>query len=91
MAQIKIVAISKRLVTVDVLWDDGLTKTGIQVPDVPVESFPEAQAYLFNYITGIYAQVKAEVDAAAYANPTPDPMALAAVGHTFDNEGNILS
>jgi hypothetical protein len=91
MAQIKITAVDKRTVTLDIAWDDGLTKTGAVANDVPVESFEAAQAYLFNYVTGLYNEVKAEADALAYANPTIAPEVLAAVGHTFDDQGNVIS
>jgi hypothetical protein len=91
MAQIKIIAVNKRAVTVNASWDDGLVKNGLVINDVPVESMADAQAFLFAYITGIYQQERAVADAILYANPTPDPMVLAAVGHTFDDAGNILS
>jgi hypothetical protein len=91
MAQIQIVAVNKRQVTVDVTWDDGLSKAGVVINNVPVEDMAAAQDYLFAHITGIYQQERAAADAILYANPTPDPMVLAAVGHTFDDAGNILS
>ena len=91
MAQIKIVSINKRAVTINVTWEDGLAKAGLVVPDVPVEDFAASQAYLFSFVTGIYQQERATASAIAYANPTPDPTVLAAIGHTFDDAGNILS
>ena len=91
MAQIKIVAVNKRQVTVDVTWDDGLSKAGVVINNVPVDDFAAAQAYLFAHVSGIYHQERAAADAILHANPTPDPMVLAAVGHVFDDAGNILS
>ena len=91
MAQIKITGVNKRVVTVDVTWEDGLAKMGLIIPDVPVEDFAAAQTYLFSYVSGIYHQERAAADAIIYANPTPDPMVVAAIGHTFDDAGNILS
>lgn len=91
MAQVKIVAVDKRIVTLDVAWEDGLSMAGVVVPDVPVEDFATAQAYLLNYVSGLYTQARAEADRMAYENPTPDPRVLAAVGHTFDEQGNVLS
>jgi len=91
MAEMKVIRVDKRTVTVDVLWDDGLQKKGIVVSDVPVESFEEARSMLNNYISGVYQTVKAEAEREAYNNPQIDPRVLAAVGHTFDNDGNLVS
>jgi len=91
MAKLKILAVEGRAVTVDVTWDDDLFAHGVIVNDVPVESFEEARQYLTAYISGLYASARAEEDAAIRARLTPDPMIIAAIGHTFDNEGNILS
>ena len=91
MAQIKIVSVTKRQVKVDVTWESGLSKAGLLVDGVPVESFSAARQFLTDYISGIYEQVKKEKAATDYANPTPDPQVLAAVGHTFDDLGNLVS
>lgn len=88
---VKINAINARVVNLNVAWEDGLIKNGLLVPDVPVEDFAKAQEYLFSYVSGIYQQERATADALAKANPTPDPMVTAAIGHTFDDQGNILS
>lgn len=91
MAYTKIKSIVRREVTVDVLWDDGLTATDMVVPDVPVENFDSAKGYLLAYVSGKYAEYRAAADRVAYENPTPDPMVLAAIGHTFDNDGNVVA
>lgn len=91
MARTTIKSITRREVTVDVEWDDGLVATDMVVPDVPVEDFAAAQAYLLTYVTGKYTEYRAAADRAAYENPTPDPMVLAAIGHTFDNDGNVVA
>ena len=91
MAKIKVVSVVKRTVTIDVVWDDGLSKKGLIVDDVPVEDFQLSRQKLFDYVTWIYGQVKAEADALAYNNPTIAPEVLAAVGHTFDDQGNVVS
>jgi hypothetical protein len=91
MATVKILSVVKRVVTVDATWEDGLVKSGLVIPGVPVEDFAQAQAYLFQAVSNAYVGERAAADAILYANPTPDPMVLAAVGHTFDDAGNILS
>lgn len=88
MATLKINSVSKRVINIDVTWDDGLAKAGLEVPDCPVEDFTQTYGYLHAYITGIYQQVKAEADAAK--GPTIDPQILAAVGHTFDDTGAVI-
>lgn len=91
MAKMTVIRVEKRTVTVDVLWDDGLQKKGIIVSDVPVESFEDARAMLNNYISGVYQTLKAEAEREAYNNPQIDPRVMSAVGHTFDNDGNVVS
>jgi hypothetical protein len=91
MATIKINSRNKRVLNVDVTWSDGLVKSGLIIPDCPVEDFASTQSYMFSYITGIYQQERALADAAIKANPTPDPMVTAAIGHTFDDLGNIIA
>jgi hypothetical protein len=91
MAQVKIKDVSKRFVTVDVTWDDGLELKNYVISNVPVESMADAQKYLFEHISGIYAAERAKADAEIYANPVIDPLVLQAVGLTFDNNGNIVS
>lgn len=91
MAKITILSVDKRLVTVNVLWDNGLKKDDLKIPDVPVEDFSAAQAYLFNYITLVYDEVVKADEEAKRLNPVIDPAILAAVGHTFDNDGNLIS
>lgn len=91
MAQMKVVSVNKRTVVVDVKWADGLEKKGIVVPDVPVESFDAARAMLSVYIGGVYSTMKADAEREAYNNPQIDARVLQAVGHTFDNDGNLVS
>lgn len=87
----KVVSINGRTIVVDVEWDDGLSKKGLAVPESPVESFNACYTHLTNYVSGVYAQLRAEADAIAHANPTPDPLCLAAIGKTFDNDGNVVA
>lgn len=89
MATIKINSVNKRLVNVNVTWSDGLTKSGLNIPDCPVESFADTYAYLYAYISGIYQSERAAADALIYNNPTIDPQVLAAVGKTFNDDGSI--
>lgn len=89
--KIKIVSVIKRKVVVDMEWDDGLTKNGIEINDVPVESFEAARIYLTEYVKGLYKQARDEADAVLRANPVPDPLVMAAVGHVFDDAGQMVS
>ena len=90
MAQVTIKSVVKRVVTLDVTWSDGLSATDVEVTDVPVEDFAAAQAYLFAAVSGIYNTKVAEKAAADYANPTPAPEVLAAVGQTFNDDGSLV-
>lgn len=91
MAQITVVSINKRRFVVNVTWSDGLARSGIEINDVPVEDFEQAHAYLTNHIIGIYAQVRAEADAEARANPVAHPAVLATIGKTFNELGQLVS
>lgn len=91
MAKITILSVDKRLVTVNVLWDNGLKKDDLKIPDVPVEDFSAAKDYLFQYITLVYDEVVKAEEEIKRLNPVIDPMVIAAVGHTFDNDGNLIS
>lgn len=90
MAKIKIVSIAKRVVTVNVVWDDGLTRT-LDIPNVPVEDFDQSHAMMTEYIASQYEAALKEKQQQAYNNPTPDPRVTAAIGHTFDNDGNVVA
>ena len=76
MANITIKNVNKRFVTVDIRWDDGLELKNYTISNVPVESMADAQKYLFEHISGIYAAERAKADAEIYANPVIDPMVL---------------
>ena len=90
MALIKITGINKRDVSVTVTWDDVGTRN-YTIPGVPVEDFPQAHAMMSAWISSQYDAVVQELARQAYNNPTPDPRCVQAIGHTFDNNGNLVS
>lgn len=85
--------ITGRNVDVSVTWDNegDPILANFTVPNVRVESFAEAVEDMTKYVTAMYEGERNKRLAYLAANPTPDPQVLAAVGHTFDDQGNVLS
>lgn len=90
MANIKIIAIDKRDITIEVTWANGWERTFV-AHNCPVESLDACKEYLNTYISSLYAGVEREEAEKAYANPVIPADVLAAIGHTFDDTGAIIS
>lgn len=90
MATIKVISVVKRTVTVEVTWANGWKRT-ISLNNLPVESMADTMIALNEQITNWYNETDQEKKRLEYENPVIDPQILAAVSHTFDDLGNILS
>lgn len=91
MAQTKILAISGRNVKVEVTWENGWKRT-FDIPNCPTpDGFAACLPVVTAYIEGMYAGVAAEELAKEEAARQPAADCLAAVGHTFAEDGSLIS
>ena len=91
MAQTKILAVNGRTVKVEVTWEIGWKRT-FDIPNCPTQDgFAACIPTVKAYVEGMYAGVAAEELAKIEAARQPAADCLAAIGHTFAEDGTLIS
>lgn len=91
MATLKVLSVNGRNVRVEVTWEAGWKRT-FDVPNCPTpDGFAACLPVVQSYVAAMYEGVAQEEAVKAEALRQPAADCLAAIGHTFAEDGTLIS